>query len=147
MEEKDNIKIIKLIQYRVGEVGRCSVGEAAEKIVFYKIPLSERERIALRIIKSEEFLMKKTEDDIIVFKNPLYTGSLLTIENEKQFTNLKYIIAVLVSLAIGLTIKFFSPRSEEIHPPSKESYKNILEDSAFHLKWVRMSDSINKSKK
>ncbi len=147
MEEKDNIKIIKLIQYRVGEVGHCSVGEAAEKIVFYKIPLSERERIALRIIKSEEFLMEKTEDDIIVFKNPLYTGSLLTVANEKQFTTLKYVLALLVSIAMALVIKYIVKGNEEPHPPPKETTKHLLEDSAFHWKWVKMSDSINKSKK
>lgn len=136
-------KIIQLVQNTVEEKSRCSIEKAAQEILYYQIPEAEKKRLEELITQSDEFLSEKVDGDWVILKNSNHKSNISRLDSRRKLSRLHYLLALIMSIAVAIVVKMFSPGKEETLIKNK-SAQDLSSDTAFHWRWVGpKADSLN----
>lgn len=107
MDQNLESQIISIIEKDVEKFGAGSIKQAAHKVFYNDITLSEQKAIAKLIVKTYPFVTETKGGEIIVKKNSLYTGD--KGDTNEDYQTLKYIMYVIVGVLSYLIFKLFLP--------------------------------------
>lgn len=107
MDQKTENEIIGIIEKKVEESNICSINEAAEKVFYYNITLSEQKKIAKLVVKKNHYTTEIERGNVIVKQNHSYSES--GNDTEERYQLLKYIMLAIAGILSYLVFKVFLP--------------------------------------
>lgn len=107
MDQNTENEIIRVIEKNVEEYNTCSIKEAAEKVFYFNITLTEQKKIAKLVVKRKHYTTEIKNGDVIVKQNLSYSES--GIDTEERYQLLKYIMLTIAGILSYIVFKVFLP--------------------------------------